>query len=172
MDAEALLERKGFALSAVTCGKSMRPLIWGGAHRVALTLLDGEPAVGDILVFKHPQHRDDRPAYIVHRLVEIRGEGAKRLYITRGDNCVASEAVRREEIIGRVAEVLRTGGFRPWHAIWKRRFAVTDRSYRIYTRVWMAAWPARRIVYALRYSLLRRLRAKRLRHPKTNPAPS
>lgn len=146
-----LLERNGFALSKIS-GKSMRPLIWGGQHCVALTPLEGEPTVGDILVFRHPQHKD-RAVYIVHRLVEIRQDGPERLYITRGDNCLGSETVRRVDIIGRVAEVHRIGGYRPWHAIGRRQFAVTDRGYRIYTRVWMAAWPLRRIVYAARERL-------------------
>ncbi|MDE7336420.1 MAG: hypothetical protein K2N10_08980 [Muribaculaceae bacterium] len=142
-----LIERNGFALSK-TFGTSMRPLIWGGQHCVAVAPLEGEPALGDLLLFESRAGLERRN--IVHRLIEIRGEGAGRVYVTRGDNCLDCEQVRREEIIGHVAEVHRIGGFRPWHAIPARRFAVTDPACRRYSRLWMALWPARRQYYRLR----------------------
>ena len=142
-----LIERNGFALSK-TFGTSMRPLIWGGQHCVAVAPLDGEPEVGDLLLFQ--ARCGGRQMNIVHRLVEMRGEGAERVYVTRGDNCAGSEQVRREEIIGRVVEVHRIGGFRPWHAIPTRKFAVTDAAYLRYRRLWAAMWPARRQYYRLR----------------------
>lgn len=142
-----LIERNGFALSK-TFGISMRPLIWGGRHCVVVAPLEGEPEVGDLLLFQASFEGGERN--IVHRLVEIRGEGDGRVYLTRGDNCLESEQVRREEIIGRVAEVHRIGGFRPWYVIPARRFAVTDRAYRRYSRLWAALWPVRRQYYRLR----------------------
>ncbi len=145
----SLLNKTGFALSNITIGKSMRPLIWGGQHFVAITPLDGEPAIGDILVFS-ASPTADKKTYIVHRLVEIKHHGTESLYITRGDNCLATETVDRHAIIGRVAEVHRTSGYRPWHAISARQFSVTDRAYLRYTRFWTAIWPARRIYYRLR----------------------
>ncbi len=172
-----MLRHGGFAMSK-TFGSSMRPLIWGGAHSVAVVPLDGEPAIGDLLMFRetgaprneeaggsnivHPDPAPGRngvpngPApgrNIVHRLVAIREEGGGRLYITRGDNCLASETVRRHEIIGRVAEVHRLGGWRPWYVLPGRRFAVTDRAYRLYSRLWQLLWPLRRPIYALRSRL-------------------
>lgn len=152
------LQHNGFALSK-TSGSSMRPLIWGGQHCVAVVPLDGEPAVGDLLMFMQPI--DGKDSNIVHRLVEIRQAGDRRLYITRGDNCLGSETVSRSEIIGRVTEVHRISGFRPWHAIPARKFAVTDQAYLRYTRLWSAIWPARRIYYRFRsdiYGLYSRLR--------------
>lgn len=144
----ALLQQKGFALSK-TYGKSMRPLIWGGQHCVAVVPLEGEPAPGDLLLFVRRLGGEERN--IVHRLVEIRpSAGHGRLYITRGDNCLVCECVQRSEIIGRVAEVHRISGFRPWHAIPSRKFAVTDSAYLIYVRIWSAIWPVRRICYHLR----------------------
>lgn len=134
-----LLDRNGFGLS-MTSGSSMRPLIWGGQHCVVVVPLEGEPTLGDLLMFR----QNDRN--IVHRLVEIRQD----VYITRGDNCLKTETVRREEIIGRVAEVHRTSGYRPWHIIPSKQFAVTDRSYRLYSRLWSAIWPARKICYLMR----------------------
>lgn len=126
----------------------MRPLIWGGQHYVAVVPLEGDPAPGDLLLFVKRPHGEERT--IVHRLVEIRRSGGGCLYITRGDNCLLCEQVRRSEILGRVAEVHRISGFRPWHAIPRKSFAVTDSSYLIYTRIWEAIWPVRRICYRLR----------------------
>lgn len=136
----------------------MRPLIWGGEHRVAVVALEGEPQVGDVLMFRQ-RYQDGSEKNVVHRLVEIRDEGGECLYITRGDNCLASEEVRRDEIIGRVAEVHRMVGYRPWHAIPARKFAVTDRSNLAYTRIWMATWPLRRLIYRVR-ALASRIRQR------------
>ncbi len=142
------LRRNGFTISMVM-GSSMRPLIWGGQHYAAVVPLDGEPKVGDLLLFVSPLPRG-KHKNVVHRLVEVRDEGGERVYLTRGDNCLGCERVRADEIIGRVAEVHRTSGWRPWHAIHAKRFAVTDRAYRRYSRLWQALWPVRRVCYRLR----------------------
>lgn len=155
----SLIERKGFGFS-MTHGTSMRPLIWGGRHCVAVAPLEGEPAPGDLLMFRYDC--DGAEKNIVHRLVEIRQAGDDRVYITRGDNCLRSESVRRDRIIGRVTEVHRLSGFRPWYAIPARRFTVADTSYRFYSRVWEAIWPVRRVIYLLRahaYGARRRVMA-------------
>ncbi|MDE7437429.1 MAG: hypothetical protein K2M93_03005 [Muribaculaceae bacterium] len=49
----------------------MRPLIWGGEHCVAVAPIDGEPSIGDLLMFRIKQP-DGTGKSIVHRLVEIR----------------------------------------------------------------------------------------------------
>ncbi|MDE6394004.1 MAG: hypothetical protein K2K77_01570 [Duncaniella sp.] len=143
----SLFDKRGFGLS-MTQGSSMRPLIWGGQHCVAVVPVDGEPTVGDLLMFRSAT--DGAEKNIVHRLVEVRQEGDRRVYITRGDNCLGCEQVSRDEIIGRVAEVHRMSGFRPWHAIPSRQFAVTDKAYRRYVRLWAVTWPARRLYYLMR----------------------
>ncbi len=156
-----VMARKGFALSQ-TSGRSMRPLIWGGQHCVVVVPLDGEPAVGDLLMFRHQGAEGGVAKSIVHRLVEVRSECGEAVYVTRGDNCIATERVRRDDIIGRVAEVHRMSGYRPWHAIPARRFAVTDAAYRRYSRLWAATWPARRQYYRVRghvYRLYSRIKS-------------
>ncbi len=191
---KAKLQRQGFALSK-TSGRSMRPLIWGGEHCVAVAPIDGEPSIGDLLMFRIKQP-DGTGKSIVHRLVEIREVNAltsfepqsliaealntegshhepqsliaealnteksyqepqsshreTRLYITRGDNCIGYEVVKREEIIGKITEVHRISGWRPWHIIPRKKFAVTDGSYRLYSRIWAAIWPLRRLLYRIR----------------------
>lgn len=154
----SVIESAGF-LYNITQGSSMRPLIWGGQHAVAVAALDGEPAVGDILVFS--QRMPDGTVRVVnHRLVAVRGEGEgeERVYVTRGDNCVGCEQVRRADIIGRVAEVHRVGGWRPWHAIWARKFRTAGRAQRRYARLWLAVWPVRRLLMRVRDALAARLR--------------
>lgn len=142
------IEQNGFSFTR-TIGSSMRPLIWGGEHCVAVATLDGEPEVGDLLQFVI-KREGEKEKSVVHRLVEIQGEGKDRVYVTRGDNCVACERVRRLDIIGKVAEVHRVSGFRPWHIIPKKQFSVKDRSYLIYSHIWTASWPARRLYYLMR----------------------
>ena len=153
----AKIERNGFGLS-MTHGTSMRPLIWGGRHCVAVAPLQGDPMPGDLLMFR--ELRGGREINIVHRLVEVRRNGDGCVYITRGDNCVACEQVSRDRIIGRVTEVHRLSGFRPWYAIPTRRFTVDDRAYHVYSRVWAATWQVRRVYYILRsraYGVRRRV---------------
>lgn len=143
-----LLDKNGFALSK-TFGRSMRPLIWGGQHCVVVTPLEGEPRPGDLLMFEQP-FPDGSHKNIVHRLVEIRGNAPDHIYVTRGDNCLGCEMVKKSRIIGRVVEVHRISGYRPWHAIPTRRFTVSDRAYKIYTRFWNVTWRLRRILYIFR----------------------
>lgn len=147
----SLFERNGFVLPK-TSGKSMRPLLWEGEHRVIVTPLKGEPAVGDLLMFTLTLP-DGGKKNIVHRLVEIKEAGGRPLYVTRGDNCLGCERVRAHEIIGRVAEVHRVSGFRPWHAVHAAQFSLTDPRYLRYSRLWERIWPLRRFYYRLRAHL-------------------
>ena len=161
----AEIERNGFGLM-MTHGVSMRPLIWGGRHCVTVVPLKDDPAPGDLVMFR--ELRGDREVEILHRVVEVRRTGDGCVYITRGDNCVACEQVSRDRIIGRVTEVHRLSGFRPWYAIPTRRFTVDDRAYRVYSRVWAATWQVRRVYYIVRFRaygvrrrVMRLLRRKR-----------
>lgn len=142
----ALLNRKGFALSK-TAGSSMRPLIWGGEHCVVVVPLEGEPRVGDMIMFLQGGKEERQ---VVHRVVKVESCNGEPVYITRGDNCVKCETVRCGDIVGRVTEVHRIGRFTLRHALPFRKFAVTDLSYRAYTLGWSAAWPVRRVYYLLR----------------------
>lgn len=141
------IQQHGFVMP-ITSGNSMRPLIWGKCHRVVVIALDAQPAVNDLIFFTHTI--DNAPKNIVHRIVEIKEMDGERIYITRGDNCLKTETVRHSDIIGRVAEVHRLSGFRPWHAIPRKKFAVTDRAYIRYSRFWGAIWPVRRLYYLMR----------------------
>ena len=145
-------EKNGFAMSK-TRGVSMRPLIWEGAFYVVVVPLSGEPRVGDMLSFV--QTIDGKECSFLHRLVEIRRDGKETIYVTRGDNCYGCEYLRLSQIFGRVAEVHRRGGWRPWYVIGRRKFTVEDRDYRLYVRLWSALWPLRFLYYRLRSALWR-----------------
>lgn len=146
-----LFGSSGFLIPKMS-GNSMRPLIWSGAHRVVVVPLVGDPTVGDILMFsqKLPGGRERN---IVHRLVEIRHDADRTLYITRGDNCLGCEIIEREDIIGRVAEIHRVGGYRPWYAVGARRFTMEDTACLRYTRFWIATWIPRRFYFRVRRRL-------------------
>lgn len=111
--------------------------------------LDGEPQIGDLLVFQQALP-NGKKMEIVHRLVEIRKDKDKTLYITRGDNCIGAETVSRGDIIGKVIEIHRLTGFRPWHIIPLKKINVTDPLYLTYTRCWQAIWPAMKVIYLIR----------------------
>lgn len=139
----------------------MRPLIWGGQHCVAVVPLSGQPMTGDLLMFRH-RLTDGKSINIVHRVVECSRTGDDSIYITRGDNCLAVERVHPSEVIGRVVEIHRVSGYRPWHIIPTKKISVYEPAYRIYTRIWLAIWPVRRIAFLLRahaYGLYSRLRS-------------
>lgn len=131
----------------------MRPLIWARDHCVVVVPLKGEPEIGDILMFRLSMEGKN----IVHRLVAIEGVGDKRVYVARGDNCLGCERFGRDQIIGRVAEVHRMSGWRPWHAIHARKFTVSDPAYRRYVRLWTRLWPLRRFAYRVRGWLRKRM---------------
>ena len=154
MDDRRVIEKNGFGLS-MTTGSSMRPLIWGGEHCVAVVPIDGTLKPGDLLMFR--QAVGGSEINVVHRLVEIREDegGTGPLYITRGDNNFGTETVRREEITGRVVEVHRIGRRRLLHAIKAEKFTVTDPAYLRYVRVWTALWPLRQLYYRIRDRICR-----------------
>lgn len=153
------IEQNGFAL-VFPRGVSMRPLIWGGQHSVAVIPLDSEPRRGELIVFT--MMRENGEAGIVHRLVDVRmNENGESVYVMRGDNNLVCEYINGSQIIGRVSEVHRLGGIRPWYIIPQRKFTVRDRSYRVYSKVWSLSWPLRRMIYLLRahtYGLIARIR--------------
>ena len=156
----SMIEQNGFGLS-MTQGTSMRPLIWGGRHCVAVAPLTEEPRRGDLLMFR--EARANREINIVHRLVEVVEEDGHTVYSTRGDNCLHTEKFGRDQIIGRVTEVHRLSSFRPWYVIPTRRFTVDGRAYRVYSRVWAMTWPVRRLYYLARaHANGLRVRLKRL----------
>ena len=75
-------------------GTSMRPTLLEG-DVLTLEPLSGDPMVGDIVLFRYGGR------HLLHRIVAI----ANGIYTTQGDNCVATESCRREDIVARLATV-------------------------------------------------------------------
>ena len=61
--------------------------------------------IGDIIVCI-----DQAPKLVVHRIIRIEKTGDDILYITKGDNAVASEQIEREYCFGKVTEVSNSNG--------------------------------------------------------------
>lgn len=77
-------------------GTSMQPTLCEG-DVLTLSPLDGDPAVGDVVLFRfHGIH-------LLHRIVAV----ADGTYTTRGDNCVTNECCRRDDIVARLTAVER-----------------------------------------------------------------
>lgn len=77
-------------------GTSMQPTLCPG-DTLTLEPLTGDPAVGDVVLFRHHGH------HLLHRIVAI----TDGQYTTRGDNCAAPEHCRRSDIVARMVAVKR-----------------------------------------------------------------
>lgn len=71
--------------------------------------------------------------YVVHRILEVRPHS----YVFRGDNCIGSEIVGKDLVLGIV-----TGFWRvPSKGGTGRFVSVENRWYRLYSRIWVALNP-------------------------------
>jgi polysaccharide biosynthesis/export protein len=129
---EALLEG-GLAVGIPVTGRSMAPTLVPGDRIVVAPFL-GLPAPGQIVVFSAVA------GIVAHRLVSVDLRDGRRLYRTQGDAEDGLDAgVRREELLGRVVEIVRDG----------RRLAIDD-----------SPWARRRALFRL---ALRRRRPRLVR---------
>lgn len=126
---EDILARDGVYVSP-TVGVSMRPMLRQGRDRVILV-----PPKGRLKRFDVPLYRRGKD-YVLHRIIAVRPED----YVVLGDNCVAREYVRDEQIIG-----VLTGFYR------NRRYVdLKNPFYRVYRVLWQGTWPARYVIARLR----------------------
>lgn len=89
---EEILKKEGFLLH-YTRGISMEPMLREGQEQSlirSLTAMGREPQIRDVVLFRRGED------YVLHRIVGRKGE----LFRIRGDNCIGSDLVRREQIIG------------------------------------------------------------------------
>lgn len=139
---EEILEREG-VFASVTVGTSMRPLFKTRRDMVILKKPEQPPRKYDVVLYKIQKK------YVLHRIVKVKAD--ERIYVIRGDNTYKNEYVPFEKIIAVLDSFNRKG----------KHSCVTDRAYRIYSRVWTALYPLRKIAYPV-FVLLRRLfRGKR-----------
>lgn len=92
---EELLKEKGFVLK-YTRGISMEPMLREGREQSLIRSVQAmgrEPRQWDVVLFSRGRE------YVLHRIVGRKGE----LFRIRGDNCMGSDLVKREEILGILA---------------------------------------------------------------------
>ena len=120
-------------------GVSMQPMLKQGRDRVTLS-----PVKGPLKKYDLPLYRMDSGKFILHRIVAV-GEH----YICRGDNTYVDEiGIRQDQMIGVVSSFTRGN----------RSISVQSPLYRLYCRVWVAAYPLRCFVRRGMGFLRRRLK--------------
>ena len=137
---ESVLAENGVYVSP-TVGVSMRPMLRQGKDRVILV-----PPQGRLKKYDVPLYRRGKD-YVLHRIVAVRPDD----YVVLGDNCVAREYVRDEQIIG-----VLTGFYRG-----ERYVELTNPFYRVYRILWQGTWPVRCLMPRMRSiagGLLRRIK--------------
>ena len=125
------LERNGYYYSSPS-GNSMEPLFFHKQNVVRI-----EKAV-------HPLHKYDLTLHVksdgtsvLHRVVKVDNSN---VYTIRGDNCIKSEYVYSDQIIGIVTQFYRNG----------RWVSVRNWKYLLYVHIWCGLFPLRRILKVLR----------------------
>lgn len=141
-DVEHVLAQGG-PLVSTTVGVSMWPMLRNRRDTIVVWPLPaGERLrVGDVALYRV----EDR--YVLHRVVAVE----PGWYRIRGDNCLTTEHVRDEQVLGRLGEFYRAG----------RRVSCESPAYARYWRAWLALWPVRRPLKRLRRVLGRVRRALR-----------
>ena len=137
----------GRPVISFTSGVSMEPLLHDKRKRNATHVLilpvRGICKIGDMpLVFMN----DGR--YILHRIVRVDEKDGKIFYQTRGDNCIGSEYVSQESVLGVVSEIYYKN----------KTVKVTDKNYNQYVKIWMSTYPLRKIWMRGKGFIFRRLR--------------
>lgn len=125
----------GHKIMVNTKGISMRPLLWQGRTQVMVSPLTRPLEVGDLPLVSLPDGR-----FRLHRLVKKEGD----VLCTRGDNTIALERVKPEDVVGVVTEIYRG----------PKKINMNGRGYRFYTRLWLKTAPVRLPIYRLRQIVL------------------
>lgn len=136
----------GRSVISFTSGVSMEPLLHDkrkkNATHVLIIPVTGKCKIGDMpLVFMN----DGK--YILHRIIKVDEKDGKTFYQTRGDNCIGSEYVPQDSILGVVSEIYYKN----------KTVKVTDKSYIQYVKIWMRAYPIRKVWMRGRMSISRRI---------------
>ncbi len=108
-------------------GVSMLPMLRQGKDYVELALLPERLKKYDLPVYCNRNGK-----YVIHRVVGVYDDH----YLCLGDNTYHYEKIAPEQMVAVVCAFIRSG----------RRISVENRGYRIYCRVWCAAFPVRRFV--------------------------
>ena len=107
-----------------TKGISMRPMLRQNRDLVHIV-----PPVGRLKKYDVAFYRRANGQYVLHRVVKVKQEG----YGIRGDNCIGTEYVGEEQLLGVLTAFQRNGKTTP----------VTAPGYRLYARLWCWIYPVR-----------------------------
>lgn len=120
-------------------GVSMLPLLRQGVDSVELVPLPQKLKKYDLPVYQYPSGK-----VVMHRVVDVRED----VYICLGDNTYEYERIRPEQMIALVSVVKRG----------EKCIPVSDPGYRLYSRVWVALFPVRKLVMRIKRRLRRMLK--------------
>lgn len=120
-------------------GVSMRPMLRQGKDSVELSPLPAQLKKYDLPVYQYPSGK-----YVMHRVVAVRED----CYVCMGDNTYSYEYIKPEWMIG-VVSAFKRGD---------REISVDAPLYRLYSRVWVALFPLRKVIHRVYYGIKRRLR--------------
>ena len=120
-------------------GVSMMPMLRQGKDSVELSPLPSVLKKYDLPVYQYPSGK-----YVMHRVIEVRED----CYVCMGDNTYSYEYIPSEWMIGIVSAFKRG----------EREISVHAPLYRLYSRVWVAGYPVRKMLRQLYHGVKRRLR--------------
>ena len=119
---EELLARDG-RLVYRTKGRSMEPMLRQNRDLVIVRVPVSRLKKYDVALYRRGKD------YVLHRVIGVEADR----YLIRGDNTYSVEIVPDAAVIGVLAGFQRKG----------KEHDVTERGYRLYVRVWCAAYPVR-----------------------------
>ena len=126
---EDVLAVEGFYLGPPV-GVSMWPML-RNRHDVMMVV----PAARELRRYDVALYRRGEK-YVLHRVVGHYENGSEKGYVICGDNCVTLEYVPRENVLG-----VLSGFYRDGHRI----DCETSRGYHVYSKLWVALFPARKV---------------------------
>ena len=134
---ETLLATEGRVVYK-TRGVSMEPMLRQDRDLVVIEVPKGRLKRYDVAFYRRGK------SYVLHRVIRVTEDG----YRIRGDNTYSIEIVPESNVIGVLTGFCRKG----------KEYTTTDRTYRLYVRLWCAVYPVRAL-----WVRVRRLGGKVLR---------
>ena len=113
-------------LTLTNVGTSMLPMLKQGRDLFTLQKKTNDRCRKyDVVLYRRPPDQ-----YVLHRIVAVRETD----YVILGDNCLRREyGITDEDILAVMTKFVHRG----------KEYAVTDRRYRLYAKIWYAIYPMR-----------------------------
>ena len=126
---EDVLAAEGFYLGPPV-GVSMWPMLRNRHDVMMVVPASGELRRYDVALYRRGEE------YVLQREEGHNENGSKKGYVICGDNCVTLEYVPRDNVLG-----VLSGFYRDGHRI----DCETSRGYHVYSKLWVALFPVRRV---------------------------